>query len=365
MEKTQYKGIYAGKNAVRMEFMYRHQRCRETLRVKPTSDNLKRIHQKLERVKIMIQFGEFDYVKEFPESKQAFQLSDNKAAHMSIEQMMTRWYEQSYRHWAFSTEKANRGRMDNHVIPNFGKIIVNDFTPSTFREWQRTATISAKTVNEVHSLLSQGFDFLVYDDIIDQNPMKRVKRLKHQTEEVQPFTPEEREKILSALPEGYARDFYEFAFWTGLRTGEQIGLRWKNVDLNRKTIFICESIVKGKVAGTKTVGSRRTHELHPNASEVLSRIKAEKSSLPDPDEEYVFLDPRTLKRWKDEGVPRERFWVKAVRMSGVRYLKPYSCRHTYASTMLSFESMPAIWVAKQLGHRNLEMLNKHYGRWIK
>ena len=69
MKATQYTGIYAGKNAVRMEFLYRHQRCRETVRVAPSTENLKKIHQKLERVKMLIQFGEFDYFKEFPESK--------------------------------------------------------------------------------------------------------------------------------------------------------------------------------------------------------------------------------------------------------------------------------------------------------
>ncbi|MAF76440.1 MAG: hypothetical protein CMF17_11430 [Idiomarinaceae bacterium] len=181
MEKTQYKGIYAGKNAVRMEFMYRHQRCRETLRVKPTLDNLKRIHQKLERVKIMIQFGEFDYIKEFPESKQAFQLSDDKASLMTIKDMITSWYDQSYKNWASSTEKANRGRIHNHILPNFGNVVVKEFKPSMFREWQRTVKLNPKTVNEVHSLLSQAFAFLMYDDVIDTNPMKRVKRLKLNT----------------------------------------------------------------------------------------------------------------------------------------------------------------------------------------
>jgi integrase len=305
-----------------------------------------------------IKIGKFDYFEYFPDSKNAFQFSDNKAAHMTIEQMMTRWYEQSYKHWAFSTEKANRGRMDNHVIPNFGKIIVDDFTPSVFREWQRTATISAKTINEVHSLLSQGFDFLVYDDIIENNPMKRVKRLKHQTQEVQPFTPEEREKILAALPEGYARDFYEFAFWTGLRTGEQIGLRWDNVDLEKKVIFIRESIVKGREAGTKTKGSNRTHELAEPALAVLKRIKSY-----DYESELVFLDPRSLERWRNEGVPRERFWTKALKKASVAYRKPYSCRHSYASLFLSKGHNP-MWVASQLGHSDWGMLRKVYGRWI-
>jgi len=358
MKATQYTGIYAGKNAVRMEFLYRHQRCRETIHVRPTESNLRRLRDHLEEVRMAIKIGKFDYFEYFPESKNAFQFSDNKAAHMTIEQMMTRWYEQSYKNWAFSTEKANRGRMDNHVIPNFGRIIVQDFTPSRFREWQRTAIVSAKTVNEVHSLLSQAFDFLVYDDIIDQNPMKRVRRLKHHTKEVQPFTSEEREKILSALPEGYARDFYEFAFWTGLRTGEQIGLRWDNVDLERKVIFIRESIVKGRKTGTKTKGSNRTHEISEQALKVLKRIKRYGNKS-----EFVFLDPRTLERWKYEGIPRERFWTKAVNVARVRYRKPYACRHSYASLMLSINMNP-MWVARQLGHQDWGMIRKVYGRWI-
>ena len=72
------------------------------------------------------------------------------------------------------------------------------------------------------------------------------------TKEVEPFNAEEREKVIRTLPKGYARDFYEFAFWTGLRTGEQIGLRWKNVDLDRGYIYVRESVVKGKLVGLKT-----------------------------------------------------------------------------------------------------------------
>lgn len=359
MKATQYTGIYAGKNAVRMEFIYRHQRCRETIHVRPTDSNLRRLRDHLEEVRMAIKIGKFDYFEYFPESKNAFQFSDNKAAHMTIEKMMTLWYEQSYKNWAFSTEKANRGRMDNHIIPNFGQIIVNDFTPSRFREWQRKTKLSPKTIRHVRSLMTQAFNFLVYDDIIDFNPMKRVRPIKDERKEIKAFTPVEREKILTALPEGYARDFYEFAFWTGLRTGEQIGLRWKNVDLERKVAFICESIVKGREASTKTVGSNRTHELSERALSVLERIRSYRAQS-----EFVFLDPRTFDRWRYDGVPRERFWKKALVKAEVEYLRPYSCRHSYASLMLSSGANP-MWVANQLGHKDCSMIWKHYGRWIK
>ena len=356
MKATQYPGISVGKHSIRMEFLFNGRRCRETVRVDPSPENIKRVKQKRDRVQMKIDFGEFDYAEEFPESKVAFELSNNKAALLTVSEMCEQWFKQSHKNWAYSTLKANSGRMDNHILPNFGQLRVCDFKPSHFREWQRKTKLNPKTANEVHSLLSQAFDYLVYDDIIERNPMKSVKRLKTEREEVQPFNADERERILAALPEGYARDFYEFAFWTGLRTGEQIGLRWENVDLERGVIFIRESIVNGRIAGTKTAGSNRTHELHPNGLAVLNRLPVRT--------DYVFLDPATGQRWKYDGVPRERYWQAAIEISGVEYRKPYACRHTYASTFLSTGSNP-LWVAQQLGHKDCAMIWKVYGRWLR
>ncbi|EKD73099.1 MAG: hypothetical protein ACD_45C00462G0002 [uncultured bacterium] len=52
-----------------------------------------------------------------------------------------------------------------------------------------------------------------------------------------------------------------------------------------------------------------------------------------------------------------------VKKAGVRYRNPYQTRHTYASMLLSAGENP-LWVAKQMGHQNTEMIIKHYGRWI-
>lgn len=305
MKASQYPGISIGKHSIRMEFLFKGRRFRETVRVEPTPENLKLVKKKRDRVQMKIYFGEFDYAAEFPESKLAFEYSDNKAALLTIAETCERWFKQSHKNWAYSTLKANSGRMDNHILPSFGHFRVCDFKPSHFREWQRKTKLNPKTANEVHSLLSQAFDHLVFDDIIERNPMKSVKRLKIQQQEVQPFNADERDRILAALPEGYARDFYEFAFWTGLRTGEQIGLRWDNVDLERGVIFIRESIVKGRKAGTKTTGSNRTNELHANALAVLKRLPSHIG--------YVFRDPKSGQRWKYDGVPRERYWKPAIK----------------------------------------------------
>jgi integrase len=52
-----------------------------------------------------------------------------------------------------------------------------------------------------------------------------------------------------------------------------------------------------------------------------------------------------------------------LRKAGVRYRNPYQTRHTFASTLLSSGANP-LYVAKQMGHRDTEMITRNYGRWI-
>ncbi|HEX7647118.1 MAG TPA: tyrosine-type recombinase/integrase, partial [Noviherbaspirillum sp.] len=56
-------------------------------------------------------------------------------------------------------------------------------------------------------------------------------------------------------------------------------------------------------------------------------------------------------------------WQRILKKAGVRYRNPYQTRHTYASTLLSANENPW-WVAKQMGHVDVEMVFRHYGRWI-
>lgn len=358
MKATQYTGIYAGKNAVRVEFTYRHQRCRETIKVQPTEGNLRRLNQHLNEVKLAIQIGKFEYSEYFPESKKAYEFSGRKSSLLTLKQVIEQWYSQSYGNWRSATEKTNRARIYKYLIPVFGHLKVEDFKPSHFREWRKSVHLKPKTINDIQSLMRQAFQFLVYDEIIEKNPIDCIRRLNQQRPEPDPFSSEERAKILKALPKGYARDFYEFAFWSGLRTGEQIGLKWENVDLDNKRVFIRESVVGGMETGLKTNSSKRTVELNSYSLEVLKRIKS--YSQPEP---HVFLDPRTLRRWKNDGHLRERFWINALKSANVRYRVPYNCRHSFASQMLSDGKNP-MWVATQMGHSDWGQIRMTYGRWI-
>src|SRR5690606_6007360 len=79
--------------------------------------------------------------------------------------------------------------------------------------------------------------------------------------------------------------------------------------------------------------------------------------------EFVFHNPHTNKPWKSSERIK-RFWTRALKRAGVKYRKPSSTRHTFASIMLSTGKVDPTWIAHQMGHRDWGMIRKVYARWI-
>jgi len=208
--------------------------------------------------------------------------------------------------------------------------------------------------------MRSAFQELVYDDDIalDFNPMDRIKRYKHVKKEPEPFTGDEREKILAQMT-GQVRNLYEFAFWTGLRTSELLALRKCDIDLKRGVIFVRKALVHGREKGTKTKAGERTHQLHEVALKTLSM----QLTLSPDNQERVFTNPKTMLPWRDDRAIYNSCWLPALKKSGVKFRKQYNTRHTYASTMLTMNK-PIAWVAKQLGHSDIAMTLTTYARWI-
>ncbi|WP_211298180.1 site-specific integrase [Marinobacterium halophilum] len=165
-------------------------------------------------------------------------------------------------------------------------------------------------------------------------------------------------RSVQAQLDGQCRNLIQFAFWSGLRTSELIALRWQDIDLDNKRVYIRTTIVRQREKTTKTASGQRTIELQPDALEALqSQLKL------NPESERVFHDPATNAPWLGDHIIRKRIWIPALETAGVQYRNPYQTRHTFASMLLSKGKNP-LWVAQQMGHKDWGMLRKVYGRWI-
>lgn len=350
-------GVRPRGNSIVLDFTYMGQRCRETLRVKPTKTAIKEASRKREAILFEIAMGTFDYGQHFPTSKNAMRFGKNKGALVTIEEQLKQWVRKAEKRCQHSTIRDYNSSIYYHLIPNFGYLTLDQFTTAHVYEWLDTINISNKRINNVLGPLRQALKDAYYDGLIDQNPMDRFRYLSPETREPQPFTPDEIDKILAQL-DGQCRNLIQFAFWSGLRTSELIALRWQDVDLDNQRIHIRTAIVRQREKSTKTVSGLRTIELQPSAYEALiSQTEV------NPGSERVFHDPTTNAAWLGDHIIRKRVWIPALEAAGVQYRNPYQTRHTFASMLLSKGKNP-LWVAQQMGHKDWGMIRKIYGRWI-
>ena len=71
MDRRQRLGIRARGRSIQLDFQYRGVRCRETLKIVPTSTNLKFAQRKRETILFEIEKGTFRYAEHFPKSRRA------------------------------------------------------------------------------------------------------------------------------------------------------------------------------------------------------------------------------------------------------------------------------------------------------
>lgn len=221
------------------------------------------------------------------------------------------------------------------------------------------ADLSGKTLNNYTSVLRKAIGLAVADGILTHNVVDEVPAQAHQRPPVEPFSAAEEAAIVAEMDATSAMlgDEVRFRFWTGLRTAEHMALTWGQV--RPGSLLIDRSVVRGVVKGTKT-DRARTVRLNSVAAAALERQRA-RAGDPAPDDR-VWLDPRYNLPWSDPELFRELYWVPALKAAGVRYRRPYNCRHTHATRMLMAGMTPA-FCAGQLGHGVL-VFAEIYARWM-
>jgi integrase len=233
------------------------------------------------------------------------------------------------------------------------------------RAWIGTLKCKLKSIRNVLQPLSNVLTQAEHDGIIESNPLERIKLKKlippkqRKSDFVtDPFNMGEIVAIL-ANTDGQEKNLFQFAFASGLRTSECMALEWGCIDWINNTI----SVEKVKVVGitkdeAKTEAGLRKIDMRQGAWDAL-KAQEQFTGLAGG---VIFHDPGHNEPWATHRAIRRR-WKITLRKAKVRYRNPYQTRHTYASTLLS-SGENQLYVAKQMGHKDTEMLNRHYARWI-
>ena len=351
-------GIEVRGASIRLTFTYRGIRCRETVKLPPTPRNIKYVERWRATILHEIATNQFDYAKHFPDSSHASRFRPGAAT--TVRQALESWLTGMQKASAFSTWQDYANMVRNHLIPEFGDYKLAEVTTALIKEWVGELECGPKRVNNLLIPLRGMFADAFGDGIIERDPMARIKNLKRtRVYKPDPFSPNEIRAILEHS-EGQIRNFWQFAFGTGLRTGELIALQWNDIDWQKGVVQVLRSIVRGRERdGTKTESGIREVKLLPM---VLAALVAQKN--------YtfhaggtIFHNPRHNAPWTGPKALAKGPWAVVLRRAKVRYRNLYQTRHTYASILLTAGEDP-MWVAQQMGHKDWGMIRKIYGRWI-
>jgi integrase len=208
--------------------------------------------------------------------------------------------------------------------------------------------------NWARTELGSDGQYLVID-----NPVRRTKPISYEQEDeiVDPFIPEEIKLILKAC-NGWQRRLVTVAFGTGLRPGENFGLKRRDVDLDQGVIHVRQMYGRYGETGLKNKHSRREIDISTWVAEALrEQLRANKFVSP-----WLWAissthpEPHSVQNFS------QRFWPRILERAGVKHRRFYQCRHTFATLQL-VGGAEWRYIADQMGHNNLGTLQSYYWKW--
>ncbi len=275
------------------------------------------------------------------------------------------------------TEASYEMIIRRHLIPELGSIPLSQLEPrhlqafySRQREKGRVdgkGQLSPQTVRYCHSLLAEALGYAVKMGLLNRNVAQATEAPRADHKVMSTLAAEDVPRFLETAQETPYYTLFYLLLHTGLRRGEALALRWKNVDLGLASLgisaYLSVTETAYKLNGTciikepKTSKSRRRIALSPSLALVLRQYRVEQEAQrallgkPLTNEDFVFahldgtpLDPSTV----------SHTFNKVIRRAGLPHIRLHDLRHTHASLLLQVGTHPKI-VQERLGHSSIRV----------
>lgn len=343
-----HKGVEGRGDSIRIRFEWRGRRS-ETIRLEPTTANLKYASALRGEIQRKISIGTFRYAEYFPGSKHA-QAHETRAETFKVVSLA--WL--GVADLAKSTREGYEKSLRKYVWPEFGDVPIDKVTEFQILQALAKVEASKKTRNNTLIPIRQTFALAKLPTAAG------IKYARHQGPGPDPFDQEEVEAILAKMRERYGvevENYFGLGFFAGPRPSEHLAARWEDMTLKSGIWTVKRAKVRREEKSTKTA-RERDHKL---ASRALAYLEAQRP-FTQMRGASVFLDPVTGKPYNDDKPPRERYWRPVLTAIGIRYRPPEQMRHTYITMAIMAGANP-VWVARQAGN-SPRVIFKHYARWI-
>lgn len=293
----------------------------------------------------------FKYEIYFPDSKY---VHENQQLHLNGDMYFNTyaelWLSSTESSVAYSTFKTY-GTAVGKLSSYFSRFKLCEIKPSHVQQYITTSKLSAKTIANYLGVLHSIFESAVRDDLITKkNPSKHIKKPRVRTEQVDPFDKKEIFAILNWMNQHHPHMTIIFAlgFFTGMRIGEVIALKWSDIDFQKYTITVQRTITKkNRIKESTKTSEYRIIDIIPTLDEFLS-FQKQYSFM---NSEWVTVTSYDQPFMKTQNII-EDYYKPCLKALGIRYRILNQMRHTFACSMIdSGENLN--WIKNTLGTRLL------------
>jgi integrase len=254
-----------------------------------------------------------------------------------------------------STLRGYRSAISVHLLPAFGPIAVEDVTVEAIERWMAGFAGSARSRNklliQLHGILARAKR--VYG--LQANAAAEVEKFAQRSSgDIDVFSPEEVWALVRAAASEQDGAVYLTAAFTGLRMGELLALRWRDVDFTASTVRVRASYYAGQLTTPKS-GKVRAVPLAPDVASALAQLGRRphwtgEDDLVFPGEGGDYLDGSALRRR----------YKAALASAALRPLRFHDLRHTFGTRMIAKADIRR--VQEWMGHADIQttMRYLHY-----
>jgi len=292
------------------------------------------------------------------------------AAKLTTEEFLTNWITKKHKSSIAATTYRRYASLINvHIIPALGSIKLQAISKNHVNALMlqmREKGQSARSQQQARAVLSAAFESAMEDDLVATNPVIKSRTITLDSAQIHPLSLAEVQTLLSKTTGLQLQARVRMAVLYAMRQGEVLGLQWKDVDFQKKTVFIWQQIQK--IEGTyqfvklKSEDSIRTLEID---DETLNALKAHKVQQN--------LDRLAMgKKWQDHdlvfttsiGKPIDcktdyRQWHRALTKAGLPAKRLHDARHT-AATLLFDQGIDIEVIRRFMGHSSVLLTSKTY-----
>ena len=245
-----------------------------------------------------------------------------------------------------------------HLAPFFGDRTLESVRPAdveAFIASMRREGKAAKSILNYLGLLHSIFAYAERRGLARSNPVALVEKPRRPAAEpdIRYLDDAELDALLAAVPTDARgpteRSIYLTAAMTGLRQGELLALRWRDVDWGASRIRVRRSYVRGEFGTPK---SRRSSRSGPLADRVAGELdRHHQRGLFQGDDDLVFCHPQT-------GAPLDRSrllkrFKAAARRAGLGEVRFHDLRHTFGTRMAG-AGVALRTLQEWMGHRDFK-----------